>query len=90
MYFRDLIRVPKISNRVPRVRENYHQVLKIRENRVSRNREIGSLQQQVHTGYLTISLKKPSNMFTLSAGRGPCINTFLLASNIIPLNCLLS
>jgi len=36
--FRDPIRVPRIENRVPRIRE------------------IGSL--QVHTGYLTCSLKK--------------------------------
>ena len=34
--------------RVPRIRENYH--------RVPRIREIGSL--QIHTGYLTFSLKK--------------------------------
>jgi len=46
--FRDPIRVPRISNRVPRIRENYHRVPKIRE--------IGSL--QIHTGYLTFSLKK--------------------------------
>jgi len=46
--FRDPIPVPRISNRVIRIRENYHRVLRIRE--------IGSL--QVHTGYLTISLKK--------------------------------
>jgi len=54
--FRDLIRVPRIENRVPRIRENYHQVPRIRENRVPRIREIGSL--QIHTGYLTFSLKK--------------------------------
>jgi len=42
--FRDPIWVPRISNRVPRIRENYHRVLKIRENRVARIREIGSLQ----------------------------------------------
>ena len=42
--------------RVPRIRENYHRVPKIRENRVPRIREIGSL--QTHTGYLTFSLKK--------------------------------
>ena len=62
---RDPIRVPRISNRVPRIRENYHRVLKIRENyhrihkirerRVPRIREIGSL--QMNTGYLTFSLK---------------------------------
>jgi len=54
--FRDPIRVPRISNRVPRIRENYHRVLKIRENRVPRIREIGSL--QIHIGHLTFSLKK--------------------------------
>jgi len=52
--FRDPIRVPRISNRVPRIRENYHRVLKIRENRVPRIIEIGSL--QIHTGFL-INLK---------------------------------
>jgi len=31
--FRDPIRVPRVSNRVPRIRENYHRVPKIRENR---------------------------------------------------------
>jgi len=44
--FRDPIRVSRISNRVPRIRENYHRVPKIRENRVPRIREIGSLQIQ--------------------------------------------
>jgi len=38
------------------MRENHYRVLKIRENRVPRIREIGSL--QVHAGYLTFSLKK--------------------------------
>jgi len=52
--FRDPIRVPRISNRVPRIRE-YHRTSKIRENRVPRIREIRSL--QIHTGYLTFSLK---------------------------------
>ena len=56
--FRDPIRVPRISNRVPRIRENYHRVPKIRENRVPRIREIGSL--QIQTGFLTFSLKKPA------------------------------
>ena len=32
--FRNPIRVPRISNRVPRIRENYHRVPRIRENRV--------------------------------------------------------
>jgi len=54
--FRDPIWVPRISNRVPRIRENYHRVAKIRENRVPRIREIGSL--QIHTGFLTFSFKK--------------------------------
>jgi len=56
--FRDPIRVPRISNRVPRIRENYNRVPKIRENQVPRIREIGSL--QTHTGYLTFSLKNPA------------------------------
>ena len=51
--FRDAIRVPRISNRVPRIRENYH--------RVPRIREIGS--RHVHTGYLTFSLKKLNIVF---------------------------
>ena len=55
-YFRDPIWVPRIENRVPRIRGNYHQVPRIRENRVSRIREIRSL--QVHTWYITFSLKK--------------------------------
>ena len=55
--FKDPIRVPIISNRVPRIRKNYDRVPKIRENRVPRIIEIGSL--QIHTGYLTFSLKKP-------------------------------
>ena len=54
--FRDPIRVPRIENRVTRNGENYHQVLRIRENRVPRIRQIGSL--QVRTGYLTFSFKK--------------------------------
>jgi len=54
--FRDPIRVPRIENRVTRIRENYHRVPRIRQNRVPRIREIGTL--QVHTGYLTYSLKK--------------------------------
>jgi len=46
-HFRNTIRVLRISNRVPRIRENYH--------RVPRIREIGSL--QIHTRYLTFSIK---------------------------------
>jgi len=55
-HFRDPIRVPRISNRVLRIRENYHRVPKIRENRVPIIRETGSL--QIQTGFLTFSLKK--------------------------------
>ena len=55
--FRDQIRVPRISNRVPRIRENYHRVPKIRKNPVPRIGEIGSL--QIQTEFLTFSLKKP-------------------------------
>ena len=54
--FRDPIWVSRISNQVPRIRENYHRVPKVRKNRVPRIRQIGSL--QIHTGYLTFSLKK--------------------------------
>jgi len=53
--FRDPVRVPRNSNRVPRIRENYHRVPTVRENRVPRIREIGSL--QIHNGHLTFSLK---------------------------------
>jgi len=42
-YFRDPIRVPRIEHRVPRIRENYHRVPGVRENRVPRIREIGFL-----------------------------------------------
>jgi len=49
--FRDPIRVPGM-------RESYHRVLKIRENRVPRIRGIGS--PQIRTGFLTFSLKKPA------------------------------
>jgi len=41
--FRDPIRVPRIENRVPRIRENYHRVHRIRENWVPGIRNIGSL-----------------------------------------------
>jgi len=50
------MRDPRIENWVPRISEKYHRVPRIRENRVPRIREIASL--QVHTGYLTFSLKK--------------------------------
>ena len=61
MSFRDPIGVPRIENRVPRIRENRvprieYRIPRIRENRVPRIRGIGSL--QVHTGHLTFSLKK--------------------------------
>jgi len=46
-----------MENRVPRFIENYHRVLRIRE--FPRIRDIGSL--QVHTGYVTFSLKKTVN-----------------------------
>jgi len=45
----DPIPVPRIENRITKIRENYH--------RVPRIRKIGSL--QVHTGYLIFSLKDP-------------------------------
>jgi len=46
----------RISNWVLRIRENYHRVPIIKENQVLRIRQIRSL--QIHTGYLTFSLKK--------------------------------
>ena len=50
-------RIPTIrDNRVPKIRENYRRIPTIRDNRVPRIIEIRSL--QVHTGYLTFSLKK--------------------------------
>jgi len=52
----DPIRITRIENRVPRIIENNHRVPKIRENRVPRIGKIGGL--QVHTGCLTLSLKK--------------------------------
>jgi len=54
--FRDTIRVHRIESRVPRIRENYHRVPRIRDSWVPRIREIESL--QVHIGYLTFSLTK--------------------------------
>jgi len=54
--FRDPIRMPRIENRVATIRENHYRVPRIKENRVTVIREIGSL--QVHIGYLTFSLKK--------------------------------
>jgi len=62
--FRDPNRVLRIENRVPKIREHYHRVPKIRENRVPRIREIGSL--QVHTEYLTLSLKKTLGILLLN------------------------
>ena len=47
--FTDPIRVPRIENEVPRIREKYHRICRIRD--------IRSLQRQ--TGYLTFCLKKP-------------------------------
>jgi len=46
MCFRDAIRVPKIENRVPRIKENYH--------RVSRIKEIGSLESEKSGPYKSI------------------------------------
>jgi len=62
--FRDPIRVPRITNRVPRIRENYHPVPKITANRVRRIREIGSL--QIRAGFLTFSLKKTLSVQLIS------------------------
>jgi len=56
-HFMDPIRVPRIENQVPTVRENHDRVPRIKESRVPIIREIGSL--QVHIGYLTFSWKKP-------------------------------
>jgi len=55
---RDPIRVFRIENRVPRFIKDYHRVPGMRENKVPRIREIGSL--QIHSGYLTFSLKNLS------------------------------
>jgi len=41
---------------MPKIRENYHQVPRIKENWVPRIRQIGSL--QVYIGCVTVSLKK--------------------------------
>ena len=60
-HFRDLIRVPRIENQFPRIRETYHRVSRIKENQVLRIREIWSL-PQVQTGHLIFSLKKPVNI----------------------------
>jgi len=62
----DPIRVPRISNQVPRIRENYRRVPKIRENRVPTIRKIGSL--QIHTGFLTFSLKKTLKLVLFWSG----------------------
>ena len=55
--------------RVPRIRENYHRVPKIRENLVPRIREIGSL--QIQTGFLIFSLKKALIYLTVFIFRCP-------------------
>jgi len=52
--FRNPIRVPRIENQVPRIRDNHHWALRITENRVPRKREIVHL--QLRTRYLTFSL----------------------------------
>jgi len=54
--FKDPIRVPWIENGVPRFRENFHWIPKLRKNLVLTIREIGSL--HVHTGYLKFSSNK--------------------------------
>jgi len=61
--FRDPIRDPRIENRVPRIREDYHRVPRIKENQVPRIRETGSL--PIHTRNLTFSLKKPALRVTI-------------------------
>ena len=48
--------VPRIENRVLKISENYPQTHRLKQNQVPRIREIGSL--QVHTRFLTVSLKK--------------------------------
>jgi len=53
--FRDSFRVHRIENQVSRIRENYQRVPRIKENRLLRIREIGSV--QVHTGYPTKKLR---------------------------------
>jgi len=57
---RDPIRVLRVSNRVSWIRENYHRVPKLKENRVPSIKEIGSL--KIQTRFLTFSLKKTCNM----------------------------
>ena len=52
-YYQVFLRRFRDPIRLPRIRENNHRVPTIRENRVPRIREIGSL--QMHTGYLTFS-----------------------------------
>ena len=72
-------RVPRIENRVSGIRENYYRVSRFRENRVPRIREIGSL--QVHTGYLTFSIKNSVNVaylhLTLSSNWFKCLMLFI-------------
>jgi len=53
---RVFLRCFRIEDWVPRIRESDQRVPRIKENRVPRIREIGSL--QVHIGYLTFFLKK--------------------------------
>ena len=66
-------------DRLPRIRENYHRVPRIRKNRVPRIREIGSL--QVHTRYLTFSLKKIcTNVLTIELTHNAAFNeNFIIA-----------
>jgi len=82
--FRDPIRVTRIENRVPRIREDYHRAPRIKENRVPRIREIGSL--QFHIGYLTFSLNKTrikSNDFFLSWRRLVVLTAVTSANEVI-------
>ena len=79
-FIRDPIRVPRIENRVRRIRENHHRVSKIKENRVPRIREIGSL--QVLIGYITFSLKK-----TLGKRKRCSRQTKYKSSGWIPIYC---
>jgi len=62
--------------RVPRIRENYHWVPKIRENQVPTIREIGSL--HIHTGYLTFSFKKNLHVSSLNK---QAFNNFIELTN---------
>jgi len=64
---RDFLRRFRISNLVPRIRENYHRGPKIRENRVPRIREIGS--QQILKNNLVKYPKKQHQGFVVRGRR---------------------